>query len=132
MTGSREDLGSDADAGRASGLREDDPGTTAAAVMTDALSTMVDPSDVARMRETQLRTLSNLQDSNAVLGSFNDFCDAHLSNVAQDLGRSARLVRAIKADLTYIHRHSRALRARIKAQYPEAFAGVPEYRVPDE
>ena len=111
---------------------DDSAPTTATAVLVNALSSIVDQDDVARMRETQLRTLSNLQDSNAVLGSFNDFCDSHLPNVAHDLGRSARMVRAIKADLTYIHKHSRALRARMKALYPEAFEGVPEYQVPDE
>ena len=111
---------------------DDSAPATATAVLVNALSSIVDQDDVARMRETQLRTLSNLQDSNAVLGSFNDFCDSHLPNVAHDLGRSARIVRAIKADLTYIHKHSRALRARMKALYPEAFEGVPEYQVPDE
>lgn len=95
------DVGGDDDA------TEVDDTPTATAVLVDALSSLVNQEDVGRMRETQLRILANLQDSNAVLGSFNDFCDAHLPNVADDLALSAKLVRAIKTDLAYIHKHSR-------------------------
>lgn len=95
------------DVGGDDAAAEVDDAPTAAAVLVDALSSLVNEEDVGRMRETQLRILGNLQDSNAVLGSFNDFCDAHLPNVADDLARSAKLVRAIKVDLAYIHKHSR-------------------------
>jgi hypothetical protein len=41
-------------------------------------------------------------------------------------------MRGIKSDLDYIHTHSRALKLRIKAAYPEAFEGLEEYQVPDD
>ena len=80
---------------------------SASEIFAAGLATLVDDDEVSGMRALQLRTLSNLQDANAVLGSFNAFCDARLPHVAEDLARSAKLVGAIKNDLAYIHSHSR-------------------------
>jgi hypothetical protein len=118
--------------GTASTSSNDASGGVASAAFVTGLATLVDREGVAAMRETQLQTLSSLQDSNAMLGSFNDLCDAQLPATARDLARSAAVVRAIREDLAYIHTHSMRLKARIKAAYPDAFEGLQEYHVPED
>ena len=53
------------------------------------------------------KRLSNLQDSNSVLGSFNDLCVQKHPSISSDLAKSAKLVKSIKNDLQFIHKHSR-------------------------
>ncbi|CAL4926378.1 unnamed protein product [Urochloa decumbens] len=63
---------------------------------------LVDPDDVASIRQTQHLILGRLQDSNAVLTHFNEYSEQCFAEVSGDFASKTRLLKSMKADLEHI------------------------------
>ena len=67
-----------------------------------------------------------MQDSTEMLANFNRFAAASYPSVAPVYARSTRLVQSVTADLHHIFKRTRALQARLRDAYPQAWATVGE------
>ncbi|PAN45990.1 hypothetical protein GQ55_9G150800 [Panicum hallii var. hallii] len=82
---------------------------------------LVDPDDVASIRQTQHLIMGRLQDSNAVLTHFNEYSEQCFAEVSSDFASKTRLLKSMKADLEHIFTKLRGMKARLASTYPDAF-----------
>eukprot|EP00854_Cymbomonas_tetramitiformis_P024897 gene24897-30358_t len=66
-----------------------------------------------------------MKQSNSELKTFNEFSQQSFSAVSNDFVKHTKVLKGLKADLDYIFKHTRQLKEKIQAKYPEAFVGLP-------
>ncbi|NP_001143377.1 uncharacterized LOC100276011 [Zea mays] len=95
--------------------------SAAAEEVAERFRSLVDPDDVASIRQTQHLIMGRLQDSNAVLTHFNEYSERCFVEVSGDFASKTRLLKSMKADLDHIFTKLREMKARLAATYPDAF-----------
>nr|ACG24051.1 hypothetical protein [Zea mays] len=102
--------------------------SAAAEEVAERFRSLVDPDDVASIRQTQHLIMGRLQDSNAVLTHFNEYSERCFVEVSGDFASKTRLLKSMKADLDHIFTKlslffscCREMKARLAATYPDAF-----------
>ncbi|WVZ59904.1 hypothetical protein U9M48_009989 [Paspalum notatum var. saurae] len=109
--------------GRGEAMEKPTPEAAAAAAeeVSARFRSLVDPDDIASIRQTQHLILGRLQDSNAVLSHFNEYSEQCFAEVSGDFANKTRLLKSMKADLDHIFTKLRGMKARLAATYPDAF-----------
>ena len=93
-----------------------------ASELTAPLAAFVDDRDGhnASTRASQITSAASLAAASAALAAANAKSRRQLARVGPTLLRAAALLRELRADLEYIHTHSRALEKYVRERCPEA------------
>ncbi|GJQ86951.1 hypothetical protein Trydic_g5167 [Trypoxylus dichotomus] len=95
---------------------------TAPEVFIQGLAGIVDQQDVETMIRAQKQMLQRFEKTNEMLTNCNALSATRLKTVGPEFKKHTQLLVDMKKDLDYIFKKIRAIKTKLSAQYPEAFA----------
>ncbi|KAK1278387.1 hypothetical protein QJS04_geneDACA023738 [Acorus gramineus] len=101
--------------------KEGESTRAASSEVSNQFKTLIDASQIDSIKHHQLLVLGRIQDSNAVLGHFNEYSERCFGEVSSEAARNARLLRSVKADLDHVFVKLRNIKRKIAETYPDAF-----------
>mmetsp|Transcript_21883 Transcript_21883/g.30441 ORF Transcript_21883/g.30441 Transcript_21883/m.30441 type:complete len:143 (+) Transcript_21883:393-821(+) len=99
--------------------------------LTREFQSLVDSSRVSELRRTQNSILNNIKSSRGKLSEFNEMSERSHAQLAADVSKHVKVVKGMQNDLSFIFKHTRQLRDRIRGKYPDAFHNIPDM-IPNE
>lgn len=91
-------------------------------VFIQGLAGIVDQLDVETMIRAQKQMLQRFEKTNEMLTNCNALSVSRLKTVGPEFKKHIQLLLEMKRDLDYIFKKIRAIKTKLAAQYPEAFA----------
>ncbi|XP_030756184.1 kxDL motif-containing protein CG10681 [Sitophilus oryzae] len=95
---------------------------TAPEVFIQGLAGIVDQQDVEAMIRAQKQMLQRFEKTNEMLTNCNALSASRLKTIGPEFKKHIQLLLEMKKDLDYIFKKIRAIKTKLAAQYPEAFA----------
>ncbi|KAJ3637372.1 hypothetical protein MTP99_000838 [Tenebrio molitor] len=95
---------------------------TAPEVFIQGLAGIVDQQDVESMIRAQKQMLQRFEKTNEMLTNCNALSANRLKTIGPEFKKHTQLLLEMKKDLDYIFKKIRAIKTKLSAQYPDAFA----------
>jgi len=96
----------------------------AAEVMVQGMAGMVDQADVEAIVRAQKKMLQRFEKTNEMLSNCNNLSRTRMERATRDFKAHSQHLVQLKRDLDAVFKRIRALRAKVAAQHPEAYAAV--------